>query len=289
MLLESFQKGNIIPIMTNEKNEISVLGKAIKNVLKPLARLLIKYEIDYTEFSEYSKQAFAEAAYDYYKLPNKKMTFARVSVLTGLSRKQVIRILSDNENKVPAPKIAQSRTSRVILGWISDPQFCENGEPKDLPLRHGEDSFNKLVEKYSGDMSPRSVLDEMVVSKTATKVGDRLRLINSGGTPPEDDLEKFRVLSISAADLLGTGVHNLCEDNADDLRFQREYVRNNVPEGLVKEFKAHTNKHSQALFEEYVSWIRNRAKEYPQDENEETKRIGIGIYYFEEDKPKSEE
>ena len=271
--------------MNKEENQLSPLGIAIKNILKPLARLLIKFEISHGKFTEYSRLAFAEAAFEYFKLPNKKMTFARVAVLTGLSRKQVITLLSDNADSSPAPKIAQSRTNRVILGWISDEKFCENGIPKILPLKDSDYSFAKLVEKYSGDMSMRSILDEMLVSKLITRDKDQVRLINTSGKPPEDDLEKFRVLTTSVGDLLSTGIHNLYEKDDKNLRFQREYVRNRVPPELVDEFKEYTDKKSQELLTDYISWIRKKSKDsLSSSEESELKRIGIGIYYFEEDK-----
>ena len=270
--------------MSEEKHPLSPLEISIKNILKPLARLLIKFEISHGKFTEYSRIAFAEAAYDYFKLPKKKMTFARVAVLTGLSRKQVISLLSDNTNTPSTPKISQSRTSRVILGWVSDDNFCHNGVPKALSLRKGPYSFIKLVEKYSGDMSVRSVLDEMLCSNIVAQDGDKLTLVNLNGEPPEDDLEKFRVLSTSVGDLLSTGIHNIYEEDKESLRFQREYIRNNVPLELVEEFKAYTNIKSQELLADYVSWIRNKSKSAPTKEiSKETKRTGIGIYYFEND------
>ena len=265
------------------------ISLALVKLLKPLARLLIKFEISYSEFSEITKQAFAEAAYDYYKLPKKKMTFARVAVLTGLSRKQVIRLLSENNSNMPVPKISQSRTSRVILGWISDKDFCTGKTPNTLALRGAGNTFAKLVERYSGDMSPRSVLDEMVLSKLVRINDDNeVTLINSGGKPPDEDIEKFRVLATSTGDLLHTGVHNLLSQESEALRFQREYIRNNVPDDLIEEFKEYSDSKSQELLADYVNWIRQKSNESP-SKARPGKRIGIGIYYFQEDNEENKE
>ena len=229
------------------------IGVVIKRLLKPFVRLLIKFNISHSEFAEYSKQAFAEAAYDHFQIPGKRMTFARVAVLTGLSRKQVIRILSENENSMPLPKITENRAQRVRMGWISDPLFSSsNHRPRVLHIKEGENSFHYLVEKYSGDITAKAILDEMVANGMVEKRDNNtVRLLSAGFTPPVDDIKKLETLSICVGDMLGTGIHNIENSDSDNLRFQREFTRNGVPEGLIDEFRAYTEERSQALLVDY--------------------------------------
>ena len=214
------------------------------------------------------------------------MTYARVAVLTGLSRKEVVRILSDKQPKVPQPKIAQNRATRVLMGWITDPDFCdEDGHPAILNLRVGETSFAKLVEKYSGDITAGAIIDDLIINGIVKKDDqDRVKLLSSGYITPQDDLEKFEVLSYSVANLLITGAHNIENKDQTDLRFQREYNRNKIPASLAQEFKTLSEQKSQELLVELFNWVRERSKNSRSiQEDEPKKRIGLGIYYIEDD------
>ena len=258
------------------------IAALVKAMLKPLARILIKFNVSHSVFSEYSKQAFAEAAYDHFQIPGKRMTFARVAVLTGLSRKQVIRILSENENSMPQPKITENRATRVRMGWISDRLFSlANNKPKVLQLKGKGNTFEKLVEMYSGDIPANAILDEMILNGMAEVSSDgTVSLLNAGAAPPNDELKKFENLGACAADLLGTGVFNI-EGKNKDRRLLREYKRSRVPKGLAEKFQEYSEEHAQEMLVEFFNWLKEENNHYVPVPGEERKQVGIGVYYFE--------
>ena len=269
----------------------SLINLALKKALKPLARILIKYEISHSEFMEVSKQAYAEAAYKHFKIPNRKMTFSRVAVLTGLSRKEVVRLISEKERKVPIPKVTKNRATRVFMGWITDPEFCdEDGHPKPLAF-NGENSFHSLVEKYSGDIPARAILDDLILKKVVERdKDDNVHLLNANYLEPKDDIHKFEILSLSMANLLRTGAHNIDQESSSNLRLQREYNRLNVPESIASEFKTVSEKKSQKLLVDLFNWVVKKVNnEQENDQNEPTKHIGLGVYYIEDDSTGNEQ
>ena len=96
-----------------------IIAKAALKVLEPLVRILLRYEVSHSEFSELAKRSYVDVAYKYYSIPNRKQTYSRVAVITGLSRKEVVR-LSDEENQgIPETKGPVNRANRVIGGWLS--------------------------------------------------------------------------------------------------------------------------------------------------------------------------
>ena len=260
----------------------SVIRIALLKLLKPLTRLLIKQEISHSEFSEIARQAYVESSYDYFELPGRDMTISRVSVLTGLSRKEVVRLSKGGET-APKPKLTQNRASRVAIGWSTDPIYVdENGDPKPLAFKGVPNSFADLSEKYGGDVPIATILDEMILKGIVKRDEyNRLILVSNGYVPSEDELENIKNLLVCSSDLLSTGVHNLNEDDKDNRRFQRQIYRANVPESIIKEFKVYHEARSQKLMMEYIEWLRNKAKDYDESAKESTKQIGIGHYYLE--------
>lgn len=279
------------------KDTKSILSNAVLRILKPLIRVLIKHDVSQSEFSELAKQAYVEVAYQHFSIPKRKMTYARVAVLTGLSRKEVVRLSSDAQGHGPQPKIAHNRASRVITGWLNDADFLdENKQAKILPLKpQASDkstkfaNFTHLVERYSGDISVGAILDELQRTGLVSRLDkEKIRLECLGYVPQIDELEKFEILSLCSRNLLSSGVHNIEKGEEQEPMFQRQ-LSHQLPEKLIHEFKAFSQQKSLDLLLEFNRWMGDENKQYEMKQskpNDTLKRVGIGIYYFEEDETK---
>ena len=79
----------------------------------------------------------------------------------------------------------------------------EANEPKVLPLRDADISFETLVVRYSGGITARAILDEMLRTGAAEKVDkDHVKLIHHAFVPHGDDAEKLKIFLKHASDLL---------------------------------------------------------------------------------------
>lgn len=253
----------------------------IIKILKPLVSLLIKHNVAHSEFSEIAKQAYVDIARQEFGLPNKKMTSSRVAILTGLSRKEVVR-LSGKSETAPEPSIKPNRAARVITGWISDNDFLnEDKSTKDLPLK-GEISFTQLVERYSGDITAGAILDELLANKIVIINEDqKIHLEKAGFIPDSNEIEKISILAECTKDLLNTGVHNINKDLHSPPRFQRQFVQFDIPKSLNKEFSQLCEKKSLALLLELNEWFKLHHLT-PHSSEQKVLRTGLGIYYFED-------
>lgn len=263
-----------------EINAKTVLGRAVITVLKPLLRVLIKNEITVADFSELVRQAYVDVAYEHFKLPGKKLTYARVAVLTGLSRKEVVRLDKLRSDQGRLTRSSPNRAQRVVNGWISDQEFMtEEGKPRVLPL-HGEAaSFSALVARYSGDITLGAVLDELVrIGVASQDEDDHIHLESLGYIPQEDELEKIRVMATCAADLLSTAVHNI-ESGDVDPKFQRQLVYPSVSTKAVEKFRKESAELSANYLQDLNRLLADSQKDATDDEG--AHRVGFGIYYFE--------
>src|SRR5659263_422661 len=136
------------------------ISAAVKSLLRPLVRLLLRNGIRYRTFSDIAKRVYVEVATEEFCIPGRKQSKSRVSILTGLSRKEVLRV-----RRLPAlddqgAGARYNRAARVVAGWVRDPRFDDgSGNPAELPFEEGSSSFRELVKTYSGDAPPRAVLD----------------------------------------------------------------------------------------------------------------------------------
>jgi len=259
----------------------SILARAVLTVLKPLLRVLIRNEISQPEFAELSRQAYVDVAYDHFALEGKKMTYARVAVLTGLSRKEVVRLSKVREAEELSIQSTPNRAMRVINGWMNDAEFLDkNDQPAVLPLQGESGSFSALVARYSGDITLGAVIDELERIGVASRLDKhRVQLDKQGYIPQTDELEKIKVLATCASDLLGSGVHNI-EHGDVAPRFQRQIVYPEVPAHAVKEFQRLGEKRANELLQELNQLLASGIPENP--DHTMTKRVGLGIYYFED-------
>ena len=134
----------------------------VARLLRPLVGLLIRAGITFPAIAELLRELYVQVAEKEFSLPERGQTDSRISLLTGVHRKEVSRLRDASS----APKQASanlSLSSQVIARWTADPRFLnENGRPKLLPrtsVGGGDVSFESLVESVTRDMRPRAVLD----------------------------------------------------------------------------------------------------------------------------------
>ncbi len=220
-------------------------------------------------------------------LPQRKQSVSRVSILTGLSRKEVGRV-----RKLPIPDDAEAvgrynRAARVLTGWVRDQVFSDRqGSPAVLSVEGTGATFAELVRRFSGDVPVRAVLDELLRNGLVERLADgKVRLLTRAYVPRTDQTEKLSILGTDVSDLVRTIDHNLRAGESEAL-FQRKVVYDNLPEEVLPQLKALTRERAQALLEEMDRWLSQHDRDVnPSAQGTGRKRGGIGIYYFEEDFP----
>ena len=139
------------------------LQTPVARILRPLVRLFIRCGMTFPALCDLLRELYVNVAEYDFTLAGKEQTDSRVSLLTGIHRKEVRRLRGAGApvRLVPA---SVSRSSMIIARWIAAPEFTdENGAPR--PLRRAGDpgdgpTYEDLVELVTRDVRPRAVLDE---------------------------------------------------------------------------------------------------------------------------------
>jgi len=265
-------------------SESTLFKRIMAKALRPLVKLLIQHTVSHNELSEMLKQAYVDVAFSDFKLPKKKNTVSRVAVLTGLNRKEVLR-LSQKETDTAEHqiKITPNRAVRVITGWLNDTDFLTpTGKPRILPAK-GEHSFATLVERYSGDITSGAILDELVHNNIVSIASSgELTLKRQGYIPSQDRIKQTDILLTCTKDLLDTGVFNINHSHKEEPRFQRQLTHIEVPETVKRDFAQLSQEKSMKLLLELDDWLKQQPTATPEEAGNTTSRVGLGIYYFEE-------
>lgn len=151
--------------MNTESADIqTVFARALRRVLLPLVRLMLTRGLHYPAAAEILKGLYVEVADREFALDNKRQTDSRVSLISGVHRKDVKRLRHALPEERAAIPQDVSLGAQIIAAWNADPALVdEDGAPKPL-ARFAQDggaqSFETLVKSVSRDIHPRALLDE---------------------------------------------------------------------------------------------------------------------------------
>src|SRR6266852_1684230 len=71
------------------------LAAALERVLRPLFRIVLRNHMSFKAFLDIAKHAYVEVAATEFRIPGKKQSISRIALLSGLTRKEVHRVLDE--------------------------------------------------------------------------------------------------------------------------------------------------------------------------------------------------
>lgn len=259
--------------MANTERVLAAIGR----ILRPIVRILIRNGVPSDALTEVVRKTYVDVAQDEFQLDGKRQTVSRISVITGLHRKEVARLQAMDAIDISAEAAGRNRAATVLSAWLREKDFLDRkGDPLDLPFA-GDLSFSELVRRHSGDMKPRAMADELLASGAIEAVDGRLRMSARGYVPGADPDEMVAILGTDPVELIETIDHNM--RNADR-RYQRKVEYDNIPSEYAAEFRGLSARLAQHLLEELDRWLAARdlgSKSTP----DTTLTVGLGIYQIE--------
>jgi hypothetical protein len=263
--------------MRNDESAPSVLRSALFTIFKSLAKTALRYGVSAGTAEALIRRAWVEAAVESLQSQGKKPMSSKICAVTGLYRKEVVRLRSLPPLDVGEKEDKYNRPARVVTGWLRDERFLTSKRRPAVLRLEGERSFQELVRLYSGDMSPRAMLDELLRTKSV-EIGraNTVRLLSRGFIAPKSGIEGLQILGDDVSDLIDTIDHNL-DAEPDHRRLQRKVSYRHIPQRHLPAFEQYAARHSQALLEKFDLWL---AKHDTEEIEEGTpgSRVGVGIY-----------
>lgn len=258
------------------------LKTAVVTMLRPLVGLLMEHGLTYPWLSAVLKSVFVDVAEKEFRLPDKRQTDSRITLLTGVHRKDVRRL-----RQQPGAAAESRPPESVYLGahlvavWTGDERFLDlQGNPKPLTRlpRDNAPSFEKLVTSISKDIRPRSVLDEMLrLGAVEVDDDDRVRLKTEAFIPSKGFDEKAYYLGRNVHDHIAAARHNV--QGGEPPLLERSVYYDDLSLESVRELDELAHREGMKL----LQLINRRARELQAADERATNpihRINFGLYFY---------
>ena len=193
------------------------LVKALRQALRPLLRVMLARGITLPYITELIKTLLVEVAERDFRLDGKPVTDSRISLLSGVHRKDVNRLRRENDaaaDDVDRAPTVVSLGAQLVAQWLGNPQFLDaEGQPLPLPRNiseGGPQSFEALVTGINNDIRSRVVLDEWL-RLGVVKIDDQRRVcLNTQAFVPARGFdEKAFYFGHNLHDHAAAAAHNL--------------------------------------------------------------------------------
>jgi hypothetical protein len=264
-------------------SERRALHSAVMRLLRPLVRILLRHGVPFNTFAEIARWVYVEVADKDFAIEGRKQTDSRVSVITGLTRKDVARIKKLEKPEDEASALSYNRAARVVSAWAREyPMEGTASGVAPLPLE-GRRSVAELIHRHSGDMPVRAVIDELLrVGAIRLRDEGHAELLHRHYLPPQGERRKLVYLGDDVADLIATIGHNL-QAKAPDTMFQRKVFYDNIPGEHLDSVRAVARRRGEAAIDALVQDMAAHDRDAnPKVEGTGRFRAMVGIYYHEE-------
>ena len=254
-------------------------------VLRPFIHIFLRYGMSCEEINNLVRWLAVDVVKNNKEFWNRPKPYnSHVSVKTGLSRKEVQRLSSQESPYEAIPTRHRNRAARVMEGWRTDPRFQdENGKPRRLSyIADKGPSFYQLVREWGADVPPKSVLAELIENGFVIEIGEKQYELAGPTFIPQQDLEKLLEVMGTICAAFGTTVQHDMRTGNFDRRLLRLFYHRYVPieevEALKEKIEATLVKYAVELDDATVCFSHKdplHGKNY--------QRVGFGIYYFQDD------
>ena len=226
---------------------------------------------------EMVKQVLVDVAIEDFPVKGRATTDSRISVLTGVHRKDVRRLRDTEYPEEITPK-AVSLGSQIINVWMTERRWLDkNKKPLVLPKlspRKGMKSFELLAESVSKDVRPRAILDELVRSEVVEVIDDYVHLKTEAFIPKEGIEESLYYLERGVTSHLNAAICNV--QGEEHPFFDRMVHYDSMPAEVVERLSIDAGKEAM----NYLKKVNQTAKKYSNKKVAKQHQLTAGVYVY---------
>jgi hypothetical protein len=254
---------------------------ALRRVLRPIVRLLIRAGVRFDEFAELARGVYVESAIrdgiEHGGVPTRE----RISLVTGVTRQQVDYYV-ENEGALPSadPTLARVVTE-VLHRWYTDPLYLgPYGIPLELEfeLSAGR-SFRGLVTQVDPKASPGLVLEELLRAGSVIHSGERhFRAVSRAFMVSEAmSPQQTEYFGDALTRLARTLDYNFNPSNLDKRLERFVAADRGLPVELIPRFETFARHRANQFLEDLDNWLAPYAGP---DLTDFGPRVGTGVNVF---------
>lgn len=264
-----------------DRKQKPAIQRSCEMLLRPIALLLLKCGMTWKEFSELSKQVFVDVATAEFGLRGRPTNVSRVSILTGVGRKEIARLRKADTDDSPPSVNRTNDATRVLSGWHQDPVYLgPDGTPLALVERGPVPSFETLFRRYGGDTPFQTLLKELKsAGSVETDAAGRLTAARRYHMPAAMSEQNVRLFGANLFDHARTLEQNVA-GRKDARRFEGYASESRIRAADAAAFREFIEARGQRFLEDVDAWLHSH-RAADNEAGAEPVRLGVGIYAIE--------
>ena len=232
---------------------------ALRRILRPIVRILIRAGIRFDEFSELARAVYIESAIrdgiDQAGTPTRE----RIAVATGVTLQQVDHYI-ENERELPVAEPTLVRVAvEVLQKWHKDSQYlASDGTPIELEFETSSGrSLSGLIKEIDPKAAPGMVLADLLrAGAVACPDEISFRPLTRALIPPETHAYRIECFGAALGRLAETLEYNFNPAHAENKRLERFVAGDKgLPWRAVPEFESFARERANQLLTDLDDWL----------------------------------
>lgn len=273
--------------MASERGENGggALSVAVRAVLRPLVKVLIARGVTAPDLYRTLKALYVEVAERDFPIDDRPPTDSRISVLTGVHRKDVRALRAGGSAGDGTERRRLGALASVVGRWLASPEYANpDGSPRSLPRAAADEpSFDSLVASVSTDIRSRTVLDELLRQKIVAldDAGTTVSLNPETVLGPADPGQQLHFFAANLSDHISAAAANLLDETREPPFLERAVFYNRLAPGSVDGIEAEARRTALKALDT-LNRLGHTRQAADRDDPDAIERFRFGVYFFRE-------
>ena len=257
--------------------------QALRRVLRPIVRLMIRSGIRYDEFVDVARGAYVESAIRDADRSGPRPTRDQVAWITGIRRELVDHYIDSYEPLPAEDRMAARIETEVLHRWHTDPRYLgPTGAPLELEFEAPEGiSFKELVAQSDAQADARLILEQLLRAKSVTRLEEnRIRAVSRLLLWPDEGKDRIKCVGTSLAHLIETLEHNINSGLAEGKRLERTVSADRgISDQQLHDFQVFARERTDQFLNDLDDWLAQRL-ELTTDQLDQRVEIGVNVFLY---------
>jgi hypothetical protein len=251
--------------------------------LQPLIQTLVWHDVAANDLGQLVKWLFVKETQAKLRSQGTRVSISRIAAATGLTRAEVGQLLRLESTPPTSRPWQLQRSHRVVIGWRSDPDFLDSaGNPRALRFAGQSPTFCELCARYSGDIPPRAMLQELIDSGQVLEAEEVLQLCEHQQATSASYVD-VHVLGAALGLLGGTICHNARAPNEQKRHFETVSL-DDVPAEARPRIRRELARRCRVFAGAIQRYLLDEAARIPASATRSAVELGVVLALFEDDR-----